>query len=149
MQQCDLEEINQFAFWLCCCIVDSPTPCCRANWTHWMLPLRSVLWTWTEIYSPQVPDQTFSTTSWLVGSSRIFIDFYTFNVFGWADAMIFLFNISSGVDSTINVLILYCRWTKHICSIFLFEQNHCRNARPAANQPGLVSNVHISHQGKV
>lgn len=60
----------------------SPIRCCRTNWTHWMWPLRSGLWTWTETYSPHQTDLVFITSSWLVGSSRISSVFTHLMLFG-------------------------------------------------------------------
>lgn len=53
-----------------CIMLHCPTPRCRVNWTHWMWPLQSGPWTWTETYSLHQADLAFFTTSWLVGLSH-------------------------------------------------------------------------------
>lgn len=79
---------------LSCCVVYWPHHrlCFRANWTRWMWPHQSALWTWTETYSPPQTDPASCTTSWLVGSSRILIDFIYFYV---QHAMTWLLRVSS------------------------------------------------------
>ena len=137
---------------LCWLTPSPPTPCCRANWTHWMWPLQSEPWTWTETYSPRQTDLAFFTTSWLVGSSRILIYILRSlarSVCRDLSSECSGLGIVKGTESkSVNGLILRFRSSSHISRVFFPEQNHCRAACSAANQQGLVSEVHTHHQGK-